>query len=420
MAAWRSRLPKLDIPLGAVVERYLRRAGLTTSGGAAIALALVGWAAARVIGAKAMYLMVYAGLLVLVMAWLVARRRLALEVDRSSVPSRVRVGQTVGINLVVRARRRASTIVVEEQLHERLGQPVSVPVDLLRSGESLEHSYSFTPSLRGVYQVGPVRATWSDPFGLTSHEQELAPAVELIVHPLTEPARDRVLTRMWEDPPVRPPVSKPWPVGFEFYGMREYVPGDDLRMVVWPAYAKTGTLMVRESEQGITDRIVVVVDTDADWHSPGEISESFESAVRAAASAGVQHIHDGFSVTLMANEGIVAEGLRGTRAHLELLDALARIGTSATPLQGIGFRLLEEAKHRPHVLVVTPHLSDAAAQQLKLIVDRGLSVVVAQILWDESDAMTGSRAASIGAGVVQIPLGASLSAAFSSMVGARR
>jgi len=47
-------------------------------------------------------------------------------------------------------------------------------------------------------------------------------------------------------------VSKPWPSGLEFYAS-EYVPGDDLRGIVWRASARTGKVMVREAEQGITD-----------------------------------------------------------------------------------------------------------------------------------------------------------------------
>ena len=95
------------------------------------------------------------------------------------------------------------------------------------------------PSLRGVYQLGPLAAEWTDPFGLARHQQVLTDAVDVIVHPTTEAIFDRPLTRLWEDPPFRPPVSKPWPQGFEFYGMRDYVPGDDPRRIVWTAAART-------------------------------------------------------------------------------------------------------------------------------------------------------------------------------------
>ena len=58
--------------------------------------------------------------------------------------------------------------------------------------------------------------------------------------------------------------------------MRDYVPGDDPRRIVWRATARTldpvsgtGRYLVRESEQGITDRVLLLIDTDRAQHSPG-------------------------------------------------------------------------------------------------------------------------------------------------------
>src|SRR5205823_11836215 len=147
-----------------------------------------------------------------------------------------------------------------------------------------------------VYEIGPLAAQWSDPLGLSESEQVLAKPVRLIVHPAVELVHDRPLARKWEDPPIRPPQTKPWPAGFEFYGMRDYVPGDDLRRVVWKAVARTGKLLVREAEQGITDQINILLDTDPEWHRAGDPSDTFETAVRVAASAGVGHLRNGFSV----------------------------------------------------------------------------------------------------------------------------
>ena len=415
------RLRQLSLSgTGSAVARLAERANLTPSGVVVFALVVVGWLSARWLGAKAMYLMVYASLLAILMAWFVSRRRLAVDVERSELPTRMREDQSVSVNLVVTARRRLATVVLQEALPEGMGQTVHIPVSSLRAGEDLEHRYALTPRRRGVYQVGPVTATWSDPFGLTTQKQRLAEPVEVIVHPTTEVVRDRVLTRMWEDPPVRPPVSKPWPVGFEFYGMRDYVPGDDLRLVVWSAVAKTGKMMVRESEQGITDRVVIVVDTDREQHSQGEVSDTFETAVRVAASAGVQHLEDGFSVTLASCGGRLLTALRGARAHLELLDALAVLKLDDLRLSALGPTLIEESRTRPHVLLITPRVDSDLAKQLKLVVDRGVSVAVAHITWDETDPASAGRALSLGCQVVQVPVGAPLAAVFANQVGGGR
>jgi uncharacterized protein (DUF58 family) len=402
------------------VARVAERLHLTSSGVMVIALVIVGWLLARWMGARTMYLMVYAAVLAILMAWFVSRRRLAVDVERSDLPLRMRADQIVSVELRVKARRRLSTVVLQETLPSSLGSTVHIPVASLGRHEELEHRYTFRPARRGIYNVGPLTATWSDPFGLTTQRQTLAEPVEIIVHPTTEKVRDRVLTRMWEDPPVRPPVSKPWPVGFEFYGMRDYVPGDDLRRVVWATVARTGKMMVRESEQGITDRVVIFVDTGKEWHSPGEVSETFETAIKVAASVGVQHLDDGFSVTLLTNQGRVLVGARGSQAHLPYLDQLARLQLDNSSIADVGHILLEEARTRPHFLVVTPHLEATAAQRLKLIIDRGVSVAIAKVLWEESDPTSLARAASLGAQIVQVPAGVSLQAVFANQVGAGR
>lgn len=398
------------------------RLSLTASGLVVAAGAVVGWIVARMLGAKAMYMMAYAAALFVAMAWVVGRKRLALRATRTGMPPRLREGQRVELELTISAERRVTTVLIEDRLHERIGTPFQVPVASIQPGEEHSFRYSLAPTQRGVFRVGPVTATWGDPFGCTVHSQVIAEQHDLIVHPATETAHDRVLTRMWEDPPVRPPVSKPWPVGFEFYGMRDYVPGDDLRRVVWSVVAKTGKMMVRESEQGITDRVVILLDTDVAHHSPGDPSDTFEAAVRVAASVGARHLGDGFSVTLLTNEGVRQRRLRGARSRLTYLDELARVQKGRAPLHAAGQTLLDEARTRPHVLVVTPHLDAAMTKHLRLVIERGVSVGVAMIAWEESDARSLGRAASIGCTVVQIPAGASIAAAFEHAVtiGGRR
>jgi uncharacterized protein (DUF58 family) len=401
------------------LARAAERINLTPTGLVAICLMLLGWGAARLNGSRTMYLLVYAALLTMVLAWFATRRRLAITVDRSDLPARMRVGQLVQVDLAITSARRLTSVLLDEHVPPTLGRPVRIPVGMLRAGDPLQHTYTLTPALRGAYTVGPVTATWSDPFGFTIHKQALPEPVEVLVHPPLEVVHDRVLTRMWEDPPIRPPVSKPWPVGFEFYGMRDYVRGDDMRRVVWSALAKTGRLMVRESEQGITDRVVIYLDTSAEWHSPGEVSETFETAVRAVASLGVRHLSDGFSVTLITNEGRILSGLRGSGADMTFLDALSRLNRGSANSDSASRLLLEEAASHPHVLVVSPHLSSREAQQLRLIAERGLGVVYIQVIWEESDLHSAIQAATIGARVVQLEAGSSLGAVFEQQVRSR-
>jgi|SRR5579884_860949 len=393
----------------AQLERSL---GLTLGGLILVALAAGAWVMGRALGGRAAYLFAYGGAGLLGAAILIARRSRPVKAERSAIARRARVGQTLEVTLKLTSARRVTTFRVEEKLDSALGPSVVFPVSSVGPNHEVEHRYSIMPALRGVYSVGPVTAEFSDPLGLAKRHHQLLGRTEVIVHPNTDEVLDRPLTRAFEDPPLRPPNSRPWPDGFEFYGMREYVRGDDMRRVVWRAFARTEKLLVREFEQGISDRITVVLDTDAAWHSPGTPSETFETAVRVAASVGVRHIKDGFRVRLDANYDNLAMNLRGPRARLHYLDELARVHLAKQPLSDALERLVRAGRRDSHIVLVTSHFDSVSAARANLLVSGGASLTVAAIIWDESDPVTLRRAHEIGAQVVQVKPGAALSGVF--------
>ena len=268
--------------------------------------------------------------------------------------------------------------------------------------------------------MGPLVAVAGDPIGLTQRETVLCEPFELLVHPQVVRVNDRPLTRQYEDPPMRPPISKPWPSGMDLYGMREFRPGDNIRRIVWRATARTGKLMIWEAEQGITDKVLVVLDTDRGHHSrDGEWSESFETGVQVVASLGVAHLTDGYELRCETNDGPLARPLRGVTSTLPLLDALARVQMGRGPLTQVLRRLVADPHRDTHYLLVTPRLTAADAAQLKLVLDSGVSVAVVALLWDPEDSETMGRAASVGCQVIGVGPGDDLSRALSrSGVGA--
>ena len=379
---------------------------------------VAGWAAAYALGGKALYLIVYAGALTMVVSAVIARRPRPVTARRSELPRRTREGQVTEVEITLESRRRLTAFVVEEKLHELLGDAVRVPVGVVSPAAEFSHRYTIRPLLRGKYRIGPLCAEWTDPLGLARREQILVKEEEIVVHPTVEMVFDRPLTRQWEDPPIRPPISKPWPQGFEFYGMRNYVRGDDLRRIVWKAVARTGKLLVKESEQGITDRVVVIVDNDRERHRPGTPSDTFELGVRVAASVGALHIKDGFSVSLESNDGSLAKNLRGPRARINYLDQLAMLETSRQPLSRAVEQRFRDPQKDVHIVIVTPHLDAKTAASIRLLVQRGISVMMAMLLWEDADPNSVRRAEEIGAQVVQVRPGASLAGVFAHSLGA--
>jgi uncharacterized protein (DUF58 family) len=395
-------------------ERAVRRTGLTRGGWVAIGAAGVAWLVAFLVAGTALYIFSYATVLVPIASFFLAPRRLRLRGERAGLFPRALAGDRLEVHITLTAEGRVGPFILDEQIPETLGVPVRVPIARIAPGNELSVSYSLTCARRGVYQVGPLVAVAGDPIGLAQRETVLCDSYELLVHPRVERVSDRPLTRQYEDPPMRPPVSRPWPSGMELYGMREFRPGDDVRRVVWRATARTGTLMVWEAEQGITDRILIVLDTDRRHHSrDGGVSESFEMAVRVAASIGVGHLSDGYEVRCETNGGPLTRALRGVESTLLLLDGMARLELSRSPLTDVLRRLAADPRRDTHYLLVTPRMTDADAAQLKLLLDKGVSVAVVALLWDEEDSGTMGRAASLGCQVVGVAPGDDLGEALS-------
>ena len=367
-----------------------------------------------------MYLFAYGAFLIIILALVIAPRKLKLEGERTGLFPRAHEGDRLDVEVRLRASRRVSTFMLEERVPERLGQAVRVPITQMSSGSEVTHRYGLRCTRRGVYQVGPLVAVASDPLGMAERETVVAEPFELLVHPRIELVSDRPLTRQFEDPPIRPPISKPWPSGLEFYGMREYVPGDDLRRVVWRASARVGRVMVREAEQGITDRITLILDTDRGSHSrEGQgLSESFESSVRAMASLGVRHLREGYEIRAETNGGALTRPLRGGTAQLQLLDALARIDMGREPLSNCLRRLLANGQRDAHNILITPNLGPTEAATLRLLLNTGVSVLVVAILWHEQADSTLAVAASLGCQVAGLRPGDDLATALAHDMGA--
>ena len=395
-------IDRLSVSGSDALQRLERLTGVTLAGVVALALAVGGWRLANVVGGRALYLLAYGLVLLVAVAVALARRARPVRAERSQLPRRAREGQRLRCEITLTASSRVTTFVVEENLHPLLGRTLRHQVAALSPGQELTHEYEIRPRLRGVYRLGPLVAEFKDPIGLARRRQLLAEPVEMIVHPSTEIVLDRPLTRQFEEPPLRPPQSKPWPEGFEFYGMRDYVPGDDSRRIVWRAFARTDRLLVREFEQGISDRVAIVLDNDGGWHSRGEPSDTFETAVRVAAATGTSHIKDGMSIRLITNDAELGGNFRGPRSRIPYLDQLARVERSREPLHRGMERLVRGGRRDTHVICITSHFDARSAALAGMLVNAGASVSLVAIVWDEADPASVHRAREVGAQVVRV------------------
>lgn len=316
-------------------------------------------------------------------ALVVGAARLELEVGRAVHPARVHVGTATRVELAVRNTRAARTPVL------RLRDPVSGTrgADLLVSplgrGERTVAAYRLPTERRGLVRIGPLEVVVGDPFGLTNLATVAAPPIELTIYPHVDHIEPLPYT-MGHDPlsGARQPNSL-GRSGEDFYALRPYAVGDDLRRVHWPSSARHDELLVRQHELPWQGRTTVLLDVRKAAHS----GESLEVLVSAAASIVAAAARRRDLVRLVTTAGIDSDFGPGSGSdHTEaIMEHLAVVPASASGSLRRSVEMLSRHSNGGALVVL---LADAPAEDLRAATtlrSRYGSVTVVQVdrsAWD--------------------------------------
>ena len=246
-------------------------------------------------------------------ALVVLRARVQVANRRSVEPNRAAAGEAITVHLVITNRSvlRTGTLMLEDQLPERLVGRARFVLDPLGSHESRTVSYRLPGLGRGRYRVGPLRIRLSDPFRLIDITRSFTATSEFIVAPVVDqlPATEPPRSDELGDSAGSHSIGTH---GADDQSTREYRIGDDLRKIHWRSSARTGALMVRQEERPWRGQSTVLLDMRSGAHEsashggdPAEhdsrLASSFEWAVSAAASIGSHLLVRGRELTLLGD-----------------------------------------------------------------------------------------------------------------------
>ena len=288
------------------------------------------WLSARMVGSPDLHIAAVGVCALPFVAALFTRwSRQHLSVARRLSATRVAPGERLTVDLEVENGSSAPTsfLLLEDRLPAALGPPGRLVLMGLPAHASQRVSYTLTCRSRGRYRLGPVTLHVADPFALTSVRVELPVHDDLVVHPEVEP-----LSGAFGSGPGssggQSAARRLHTTGEDFYTMREYQIGDDLRRIHWPSVARRGVLMIRQDESARRSLATVFLDTRA--AALGQAgSPPFEKAVSAAASLGVLLSQGGASLrlaTVQAGPRPVTE-----EAFLEALASVTHSPTRSLP-----------------------------------------------------------------------------------------
>jgi uncharacterized protein (DUF58 family) len=173
----------------------------------------------------------------------------------------------------------------------------------LQPEESTELKYSFTAA-RGSFSWKSIRVIVSDPLGLIGTEMWLPDNSSIQVRPQIKKFKT-ISVRLRNT--VHSPGSIPARLagsGTDFFGVREYHPGDPLRILDWRLTARhPHKFFTREFEQEEIVEIGLILDARQNTNLRTEDESLFEYSVNATASLAEMFLHQGHRVSLLVFGG---------------------------------------------------------------------------------------------------------------------
>jgi uncharacterized protein (DUF58 family) len=228
--------------------------------------------------------------------------------NRTLSAERVPYGATVTVKLsITNEGPSLENLLLEDVIPPglRVTDGASRTIVALRSGDTLELEYTLSGQ-RGFYRLADVRATASDHLGLFKKWSELeAPGHFFVlpqVHRLSQvairPRRTRVYAGLI-------PARRGGP-GVEFFGVREYQPGDSLR---WINHRASGryeqTLFVNEFEQERAVDVGLILDIRQVTNLYAGNHSLLEYSVQATATLADTFLNRGNRVGLFVYGGFI-------------------------------------------------------------------------------------------------------------------
>jgi uncharacterized protein (DUF58 family) len=247
-------------------------------------------------------------------------------------PARVLEGESFSVGLVMQNSGRLPRLFLRasDEMPEwvKPRTPSDFLIPTLWPGDTISLSYEAEPEKRGAFVWPGLRLSSTDPFGIFEWHRRIFEQHELVVLPAPivfegeQAAPGGVLAG------VESQRMSPAARGLEFYGIREYQPGDEMRRIHWRSSARLGRLAVVEDDQTVAADLTIVLDLKAGTEAGSGKDTTLEYAVKMAASLASFAINSGASATLVCaprEKGPTVVRAAAEEEFWNLLELLARV-----------------------------------------------------------------------------------------------
>lgn len=182
--------------------------------------------------------------------------------------------------------------------------PVSMFCPYLQPKESITQTYTQLAARRGRFIFQPLIVESSAPFGLIRWRRKYILPTTLTVYPMPLNLIRLSQEQAQGGMSISQAFLKTSGHSDDFWGLREYSPGDSLRFIHWRTSAKEQKLMVKEFSRAAHSYLTIFLDVDPKMHEGIGNSSSLECAIKIITSLADESLKQGNEVQIITNDGM--------------------------------------------------------------------------------------------------------------------
>ena len=305
-----------------------------------------------------------------------------LAIARAVSRDRLQAGGLVDVELVVRNERESLDLVeILDVLPSEFALEAGTnhAVVGLGPGESFSLAYTVRPAVKGDYRIGPVRARSLDVLGLGAEDATVALETRVVVAPILEDMRRAHFaprrTRPWFG---QIPSKRPGP-GTEFWAVRDYQSGDEVRRMNWKAMARLDRPLTNEYEGDRSGDVVIVLDARRESFVGTTTNNPVEHGVRAALGIADHVLSTRNRVGLVVERNVLdrVPSAFGRKQLYRILDSLVHVRAGGEwPFSSVAWILSRYYPTDALVVLISPLSDRTALDAVTALAARGYEVVI--------------------------------------------
>ena len=308
----------------------------------------------------------------------------SLEVEIIRETQRATQGQSIRGRITLRSSSIIPKIWLELSDQSTIPSHTSKRAITLSSRGTAVWSYNTKALLRGLYTLGPLTVTATDPFGFFKFSKTFGSESSLLIYPYT-PEITYFNTPSSNLPGEGHFRKRSHNITPNIFGLRDYVSGDAFNRIHWPSTARKGRTIVKEFEIDPSSEIWLLLDLDKTHHVGVNVNSTEEVSAQICAGLARYFIQSNRSVGLAFFDSAmkIDKPEKGNSHFTRILESLALAKAMGTVTME-NLILDQSPKFGRHstVIAITPSTTTQWITELRSLNNRGVQITAITLSGD--------------------------------------